>query len=238
MPNAGQPSTEPPIRRAAYQRDGYHGRWQPGLLYPNCNTVEHDGRMWESDCETSQEPGTGADWLRFPVDREKIAAMKAAISATTKAAAQATTAPHPGTTNQPVIAWSEDVGKPSVRDALRWYRNQFPADQRERKSAYWLGNSVEELAKTVIMVTDNLRAVRDGMGARITALEAQLAAVQARTFGYRGVFTAGETYEAGCFVTDHGGIWHCRRTTAERPGASNDWTLAVKAGRNGRDAKG
>jgi hypothetical protein len=73
---------------------------------------------------------------------------------------------------------------------------------------------------------------------RIAALEAQLAAVEQRGFNYRGVWRAGEIYEAGCYTTDHGSMWHANRATRERPGGPDSgWTLCVKAGKDGRDAR-
>ncbi len=54
---------------------------------------------------------------------------------------------------------------------------------------------------------------------------------------YRGVWREGE-YERGDTVTWNGCIHHCNaeKTTA-KPGASDDWQLAVKHGRDGRDGK-
>ena len=52
---------------------------------------------------------------------------------------------------------------------------------------------------------------------------------------YRGVWAEGEQYRWGNWVTWGGSLWHCNATgTADRPGSSEDWTLAVKKGRDGR----
>jgi hypothetical protein len=53
---------------------------------------------------------------------------------------------------------------------------------------------------------------------------------------YRGVFKEGEPYERGDMVTWGGSLWHCDKATTAKPG-TEDWTLAAKKGRDGKDAK-
>lgn len=53
---------------------------------------------------------------------------------------------------------------------------------------------------------------------------------------YRGVWREGETYSRGDMVTWAGSTWHCEEKSIAKPGeVSGNWTLAVKAGRPGRD---
>lgn len=51
---------------------------------------------------------------------------------------------------------------------------------------------------------------------------------------YRGVWREGQ-FQRGDMVTWGGSLWHCDKETGEKPG-SGDWTLAVKKGRDGKDA--
>lgn len=51
---------------------------------------------------------------------------------------------------------------------------------------------------------------------------------------YRGVWKEAESYERGDMVTWGGSLWHCDKATAEKPG-TDDWTLAAKKGRDGKD---
>ena len=53
---------------------------------------------------------------------------------------------------------------------------------------------------------------------------------------YRGVFVDGDTYDPGDLVTWGGSLWHCNAQTQDKP-SGDSWTLAVKKGRDGRDAK-
>lgn len=54
---------------------------------------------------------------------------------------------------------------------------------------------------------------------------------------YLGVYTPGAAYAPGDRVTLAGCEWHCNADTSSRPGTgSKDWTLAVKCGRDGKDA--
>jgi hypothetical protein len=52
---------------------------------------------------------------------------------------------------------------------------------------------------------------------------------------YRDVYKEGEAYERGDLVTWGGSVWHCDKATNAKPG-TDDWTLAVKKGRDGKDA--
>jgi hypothetical protein len=56
---------------------------------------------------------------------------------------------------------------------------------------------------------------------------------------YRGVFVDGQTYDHGDGVTYAGSMWHCNADgTGARPGdGSKEWTLMVKRGRDGKDAR-
>jgi hypothetical protein len=54
-----------------------------------------------------------------------------------------------------------------------------------------------------------------------------------------GLWVEGYEYVAGNLVQWNGSVWHCNAATKDKPGTSPSWTLAVKAGRdgkNGRDA--
>lgn len=54
---------------------------------------------------------------------------------------------------------------------------------------------------------------------------------------YCGVYQNGARYEPGDMVTLNGSVWHATAPTSERPGLGNPtWTLAVKCGRDGKDA--
>lgn len=50
----------------------------------------------------------------------------------------------------------------------------------------------------------------------------------------RGVFKDG-TYERGDGVTFGGSFWIAQKDTTEKPGTGDDWRLAVKKGRDGKD---
>jgi len=55
---------------------------------------------------------------------------------------------------------------------------------------------------------------------------------------YRGVWLEGHPYEPGDSVTWAGSEWHCHIATMTKPGdGSKAWTLKVKRGRDGRDAR-
>jgi collagen type III alpha len=53
----------------------------------------------------------------------------------------------------------------------------------------------------------------------------------------RGVHKQGEVYERGDGVTYQGSFWIAQRDTSSKPGEDDSWRLAVKKGRDGRDAE-
>ena len=70
-----------------------------------------------------------------------------------------------------------------------------------------------------------------GDGERSKTVEFQMATPE-----YRGVFKESEAYEPGDMVTWAGSCWHCDEPKGLKPGAPDSgWTLAVKAGRPGKD---
>jgi hypothetical protein len=58
-------------------------------------------------------------------------------------------------------------------------------------------------------------------------------------FGYVGSWAEGTVYRKGNFCSHSGSLWHCRvEATQEKPSTHcADWQLAVKRGRDGKDAK-
>ena len=79
--------------------------------------------------------------------------------------------------------------------------------------------------------TSNAKSLRR----QIVALEAKLAAMEQQQLKsppiYAGTWKAGAQYEAGVFATFEGTLWFCHATTADKPGTSKNWQLAVKTPR-------
>lgn len=92
---------------------------------------------------------------------------------------------------------------------------------------------LEQLMKDIAEVTKEYvaheLASRDS---RIKALEERPQALS-----YQGVWTEGKMYPRGTFVTRAGSIFHANCVTGAKPGESSDWTLAVKRGADGKDAR-
>ena len=79
--------------------------------------------------------------------------------------------------------------------------------------------------------------LHDSMHARFAKLEANLGAVA--QLRYCGVWSADVKYFVGNFCTFNGSVWHANADSqGVRPGTSPEtWTLAVKHGKDGRDAR-
>jgi hypothetical protein len=54
---------------------------------------------------------------------------------------------------------------------------------------------------------------------------------------YHGVWNHEREYNAGDFVTHEGSMFCAKSSTRSKPGASDDWQLAVKRGRDGKSAR-
>lgn len=111
-----------------------------------------------------------------------------------------------------------------------------------------------EIARDVLALIPVPKDGKDGIASRDELLAAVNAAVatavtpavnagveaaleQRPDVRYRDVWRAENSYREGHLVTFGGSIWHCNQTgtTAKPDGTSDDWTLAVKRGRDGRD---
>jgi hypothetical protein len=82
------------------------------------------------------------------------------------------------------------------------------------------------------VIAEHVRSALAPLVRRLEELEAHGQSVK-----YMGIWDSKTQYEPGSFVTDKGSVWHCNDTTRARPGDSPAWTLAVKRGADGRDAR-
>jgi len=75
--------------------------------------------------------------------------------------------------------------------------------------------------------------------ARIETLERQLKQAKAApALTYKGPWRQGDETLPGEFVTFQGSVWHCNKKTMSRPSDNpGAYTLAVKAGRDGKDVR-
>lgn len=79
-----------------------------------------------------------------------------------------------------------------------------------------------------------------GLGSRLKEQDARIAALEQRIseFKYCGVWQPGTVYRESNSVTDSGSLWMCMAPqTTQRPGDGPDWRLAVKRGKDGKDAR-
>ena len=92
---------------------------------------------------------------------------------------------------------------------------------------------------------DELTATQDAEDERLITL-AYRRGDETKTIGvlrlstprYCGVYDEHKSYAAGDQVTYRGSQWHCHTATSARPGdGATGWTLAVKCGRDGKDAR-
>ena len=72
----------------------------------------------------------------------------------------------------------------------------------------------------------------------LKAQKQRIAELEERGIRFRGAWRAAEDYRRGDLVTHDGSLWHANLDArAVRPGDGNIWTLAVKRGRDGKNAR-
>lgn len=92
------------------------------------------------------------------------------------------------------------------------------------------GETIVEAVKAYVDRTVN---------ARCAALETKITLLEQRSFTYQGVWKDGRVYGVGQFVTYDGSLWHSNIfANKQKPGDGDAaWTLCVRRGERGRDAK-
>jgi hypothetical protein len=83
-------------------------------------------------------------------------------------------------------------------------------------------------------------AVKGYVDRSIDALWEEVKALKDRPeFSDAGIWVHDKTYKTGNGVSESGSFWIAKRDTTfgEKPGASDAWRLAVKRGKDGRDAR-
>jgi hypothetical protein len=117
----------------------------------------------------------------------------------------------------------------ALYDQLAGFAQQMNAKNKERN---------ERLDKLESQV-QGLVARSGGDAGQDSMVDARLKALESRpAVTYEGVWDVARTYGVGMMVTHSGGIWHAKTANvSRRPGTDpNIWVLAVKSGRDGKDA--
>jgi hypothetical protein len=104
----------------------------------------------------------------------------------------------------------------------------LPAPRRKKKAKS--GPSLDEFEQ---MGRLTAKAIKDATA----PLEKRLAELEASPTKYVGTWVAGTNYPPRTMASWGGSIWHANEETTEKPGTGPAWTLAVKRGRDGKDAK-
>jgi hypothetical protein len=103
--------------------------------------------------------------------------------------------------------------------------NEFDASEDRKQLGHVMGPVVSTARSSQAMIKA-LCAHIDGLERRLSESPLQ----------YRGVWKPG-TYAKGSFVTHGGSVFHADKSTDFKPGEGGGWTLCVKAGRDGKDAR-
>lgn len=94
----------------------------------------------------------------------------------------------------------------------------------------------ESILKRFARIEERAAETERRSAQRVQRLEERMAA--ASGLRYLGTHDPGEVYEPGDGVTCGGSLWVARSRTSSKPGTDATWQLAVKHGRDGRDARG
>ena len=101
---------------------------------------------------------------------------------------------------------------------------------------------VQAILKTVN--GPRVKGLIDELEARLAQLEQRVSLLELSpksrqgSLRYVGIWDAQQQYNLGDVATHDGSMWHANVSTRARPGAAGGaWTLCVKHGKDGRDAK-
>lgn len=97
--------------------------------------------------------------------------------------------------------------------------------------------TVEQVVSFIDAFGQHVERAISARDEEIALLKKRIEEIEGGGVRYEGVWQDGKEYRRGTFATRGGSVWHANCTTRGRPGESPDWTLAVKAGRDGRDVR-
>ncbi|NUZ07609.1 hypothetical protein [Piscinibacter koreensis] len=100
--------------------------------------------------------------------------------------------------------------------------------------------AMDELFTSVKGFVERSIAVHAGKSAEMLEQVLERLDNQPPGLSYEGLWVAGKSYSKGMFVTHQGSVWASMvPNNQDQPGAGGgSWVLAVKRGRDGRDAAG
>ncbi len=98
-----------------------------------------------------------------------------------------------------------------------------------------LGPVFESILKRFARMEEHAAETERRSAQRVQRLEERMAASSG--LRYLGVHDEGEVYEAGDATTHAGSLWVARERTSSKPGIDGTWQLAVKRGKDGKDAR-
>lgn len=105
----------------------------------------------------------------------------------------------------------------------------------------WQGDRIKQLEQRCAELEMALaKRETTPSGKKLDALSARIVELEAGGIHYCGVYQrSGVTYRKGSLVTADGSGWIALREAkeGEAPGASSAWQLAIKRGKDGRDAR-
>jgi hypothetical protein len=193
--------------------------------------VRHDGAIWQCHDSTFGEPGRSEDWIC-------LHGMPATPRPSAPASRRAWNVKNLKEPKYP--AGARKKGDRAAIDAAFEQFIEHGADQFAKVCA-------ETGASPDATVTLDLlcsfigvqKGILDWQMKRAAEAEERIAALE-DTIGkspWKGIWNDAESYPAGVFVTYGGSMWHANAASkGAKPGDGSEWSLAVKRGRDGKDA--
>jgi hypothetical protein len=130
---------------------------------------------------------------------------------------------------------------PAIDEAKQYPRGTYAAHRGGLWKSYERTNGLRGW-ECIVEGIDSVTVTQDSVREFTVTLSKSSGASAVQKFSlpvqvYKGVHRDGEEYEAHDTVTWGGSVWACKEATTDKPGASEHWQLAVKAGRAGKDLR-
>jgi hypothetical protein len=113
---------------------------------------------------------------------------------------------------------------------MNWHNYHSAEARSEKSQVAQLRAELAEVRREIAALKQFKKAVIPGVGDVLRLVRKEIEATIPK---YRGVHQIGASYQKNDMATRGGGLWICTRSTTGTPGASSDWTLAVKSGQRG-----
>ncbi len=117
-----------------------------------------------------------------------------------------------------------------MTDAMQKFSDERLAQLGPKKVSFKTLLDIIEVAQTALIKR---------LKPRLEALEKEVADLRVKSLAdaFRGTWMPGTVFARGSLAVHDGSLWLAMVDSSEKPGASGDWKMVTKRGRDGKDLR-